>query len=175
MVVVVIAAILLAVAVPSFRTLIIKNNVESLQSGVARALNTARTEASSRNAVVVMCGRNDGATCGAGNFANGWIVFEEGNDDDPAAVGELIDVFDYQGQYTIRATGLDGAQTGRFAFNQQGFLVGAPGVFVVCEPDGDLNYARAYAVQRSGLAILLQDKDATAGPDEYQGLAITCS
>lgn len=181
MIVVVIAAILLAVAVPSFRTLVVRNNVESLQTAMGRALNTARSEAASRNTRVVMCASTDGATCATGasaNFGGGWIVFEDrvgdGVRDAAAATGEeLIDAFRYDGNYPLRALDSAGAKVTSFAFNQQGYLTTSVAVIFACEPERDMKYTRGLGVQRSGLVIKIND--ATAPKEETLGVTFNCT
>lgn len=181
MIVVVVAAILLAVAVPSFRTLVVRNNVESLQTAMARALNTARSEAASRNVRVVMCASTDGKACATGSeatFSGGWIVFEDRNnngevDGVDGASEVVIDAYRYTGNYPIRALAVGDQELGKFEFNQQGYLTSTPGVIFACEPKSDMKYTRGLNVQRSGLVVKIND--ATAGPEATAGVTIKCS
>lgn len=165
MVVVSIAAILMAVAVPSFSSLIKRNNIESLQSGLARALNTARSEAASRNVRVVVCASADQATCG-GSLDDGWIVFEDRNGDGARSATvadgeELLNVYAHSGSYRILGLDNNGAAMNRIAFNQQGFLAAGEqgGALYVCEPEGDAAYTRGLWIQRSGLVAKAVAKD----------------
>ena len=87
MVVITISAILIAMAVPSFRTMIRSNEISSATNSVVAGLDVSRSEAIRRNTVVTMCRSIDAATpnpacssAASGNFANndwavGWIVF----------------------------------------------------------------------------------------------------
>lgn len=61
MIVVIIATILAALALPAFRTYFIRNNLSSSANGLLAAMNTARMEAIKRNAYV----RVDPAKCSA--------------------------------------------------------------------------------------------------------------
>ncbi len=156
MIVIVIAAILITIAAPSFSSLIKKNNVEAMQSKLASAISTARTEAASRNKVVAICPSTDGATCTASaNWDRGWVVFEDANQDQSTTDEEVIDVYEYAGDYTMRSSGLT-----YLSFNSQGFLLnGTANTIVICEPDGTTSYARGIYVNASGLVIKTQDTD----------------
>lgn len=76
MVVVAIAAILAAIAAPSFTGLINDTRQSSLASQLSGDLQRARSEAIKRNARVVFCVRNSAGTdCGTGtNWQNGWLI-----------------------------------------------------------------------------------------------------
>ena len=72
-----IVAILMAFAIPNFRTLI-QNYTQSTQANnLVFALNYARSEAVKQDARINICASPDGATCSAGatNWAIGWMVF----------------------------------------------------------------------------------------------------
>lgn len=165
MIVIVIAAILLAVAVPSFDDLITRNSVESLQTKVSSAVATARTEAASRNTPVAVCATKTGTDCdGAGtatdnNWPTGWIVFEDPNQDGDFDKDneEPIDVYLYEGAYTFRVQN-QGGNVNSFSFTPQGFLRAATNVLIrVCEPDKRPRYARALYVNASGLVMKSRD------------------
>lgn len=84
------AVILLAVGVPSFRTVIQNNRLTSGTNDLVSALNLARSEAVTRGLRVTVCKSADQATCdtsGSG-WEQGWIVFTDENnnaDYDPSA------------------------------------------------------------------------------------------
>jgi type IV fimbrial biogenesis protein FimT len=87
MVVITISVILVAMALPSFRTMIRSSEISSATNSVVAGLDVARSEAIRRNTVVTMCRSTDAASpnpgcssAASGNFANndwavGWIVF----------------------------------------------------------------------------------------------------
>jgi type IV fimbrial biogenesis protein FimT len=160
MVVIIIAAILLTIAVPSFSTLIKRNNVDSLQSKFSSSLSTARTEAASRNRIVSICGSVNETDCDGGSWNDGWIIFEDmnGNGDFDADDDVLVDVYRNNGRYTIRPSNAGDANF--ISFNSQGFMVGsADRLFIVCDPDEDEAYARGLFVNRSGLVMKTRDSD----------------
>lgn len=155
MVVIIIAAILLTIAVPSFSSLIKRNNVDSLQSKFSSALATARTEAASRNRIITICASNDAQSACSDDWNNGWIIFEDGGTrGEVAGDGSdvLIDVYRHNSAYTITAAVSD------LSFNSQGFLVNAAStLLLICDPDSDDAYARGLFVNQSGLVMKTRD------------------
>jgi len=160
MVVIIIAAILLTIAVPSFDSLIKRNNVDSLQSKLSSALSTARTEAASRNKIVTICSSKNETNCTgspAPVWNDGWVIFEDqngnGSVDLPGDV--LIDVYRNSGRYTIGSTGGQ-----NISFNAQGFMAsGSDRLLIICDPDKDAVYARGLFVNKSGLVMKTKDTD----------------
>jgi type IV fimbrial biogenesis protein FimT len=83
MVVVAIAAILMAVAVPSFRDVTERNRVSTQVNTFVGDLQLARSEAIKRGLAVSLCASSDGGSCLDNNAWNrGWIMFV-----DPATSG----------------------------------------------------------------------------------------
>lgn len=81
LVVLVIAAILSALAAPSFSSFINNTRMASAMTRLAADLNRARSEAIKRNVRVLVCVRNAAGTdCGAGaDWRNGWLVCYDGD------------------------------------------------------------------------------------------------
>ncbi len=72
-----IVAVLLAIGVPSMRSMIQRNRVSSANNDLAASIAYARTTAINRGQLVSMCPSADGSTCtSAGqDFEPGWIVY----------------------------------------------------------------------------------------------------
>jgi type IV fimbrial biogenesis protein FimT len=79
MIAITVMAILLAVAVPSYRDASLGSQLRSSANELFGSITLARSEAIKRNAVVTLCASADGATC-AGAWEQGWIVREAGGD-----------------------------------------------------------------------------------------------
>lgn len=77
MVTVTVMAVLLAIAVPTFRNTIQRNRVSSASNDMLAALSYARTTAITRSQLVSMCPSPDGTTCTSAGlaFEPGWIVY----------------------------------------------------------------------------------------------------
>lgn len=182
MVVIVIAAILLTIAVPSFDNLIRRNNVESLQTTLSSAVATARTEAASRNRVVTICASSNATDCG-NDWNKGWIVFEDrespiGARD--AAKEPLIDVYQHSGDYTFTTSTGSTAPT-ELSFTSQGFLREGqqPTLFTICEPKSNTSFARGIFVNASGLVMKTRDGNGDGVHDNpvssEQGAPLVCN
>jgi len=73
-----IIAILIGLAAPTFREFTRNNQVTATNNDLVTALNLARSEALRRGTAVTVCSSTDGLKCGvAGDWAAGWIVFQD--------------------------------------------------------------------------------------------------
>lgn len=71
-------AILLGLAVPSFREFTRNNRVTAAQNDLVTSLNLARSEALRRNRAVSVCASSDGASCAsAADWEMGWMAFTD--------------------------------------------------------------------------------------------------
>lgn len=73
----VVAGILLGIGVPSMRSMIQDNRLVTAANGLVLTLNYGRAEAIKRSAAVSLCASDDGATCTATPWQQGWIVFAD--------------------------------------------------------------------------------------------------
>ncbi len=75
MITMVILAILLSLGVPSFQSVIARNNVASAASVLSASLSLARSEAIKRGTTVTVCKSSDGSSCvTSGDWSQGWIM-----------------------------------------------------------------------------------------------------
>jgi len=65
---------LISLAYPSFRTLTQNSRMAAQINDLIADLNYTRSEAIKRRAAVTICTSSDGATCSAGNWANGRLI-----------------------------------------------------------------------------------------------------
>jgi type IV fimbrial biogenesis protein FimT len=69
-------AILVGLAIPSFRQYTANSEVTAATNDLVTAINTARSEALHRATTAAVCSSTDGATCAGGpNWTTGWIVY----------------------------------------------------------------------------------------------------
>jgi len=88
MVTVSILAIVMALAIPSFKSSVANNRSSGAGGELVTALNFTRTEAIKRGSYVSICASNNGTSClAAGNWDKGWLVFVDTATSDNAAVG----------------------------------------------------------------------------------------
>lgn len=76
MITLVIGAILLAIAIPNFTSMVHTSRAQSMADDFASALNFTRTESLKLATRVTICASKDGATC-SGAWNEGWIVFQD--------------------------------------------------------------------------------------------------
>lgn len=102
-----IAAILAAIAIPSFRSMINSSRLSSHANELVASLQLARSEAIKRNARVSVCGSANGATCGGG-WAKNWLTVLESDGSvlRANAVKEPVELSSGVARITFRADGL---------------------------------------------------------------------
>jgi type IV fimbrial biogenesis protein FimT len=75
MVTLAVAALILSLGVPGFRSFIQNNRATTHTNDLVTALNLGRSEATRRGSSVLLCSSSDGATCsGSIDWSSGWIV-----------------------------------------------------------------------------------------------------
>jgi len=86
-----VAAILLAIAVPSFSTLIKDNRQITQANDMITTLTFVRSEAIKRGSRVTVCKSSNGTSCAAsGGWEQGWIAFADANNDATLTTGEEL-------------------------------------------------------------------------------------
>lgn len=85
-----IAAILVALAAPNFREMLVKRSVQAAAEALASDMRFARSEALKRSNRTVVCRSTDGATCTAvvGSWSEGWIVFVDADSNNSVSAGD---------------------------------------------------------------------------------------
>ena len=87
-----VAAILMALAVPSFRSTIQNNRVTGQANEFVTSLTLARSEAIKRGRNATVCISSDGTSCTGSNWAGGWLVWVDSNGDGVLGAGETVRV-----------------------------------------------------------------------------------
>ena len=165
MIVLVIAAVLLAIAAPGFRTLLERNRLQSASSNLFASLMLARSEALKRNQPVWVCkGATSCETSGTdGDWDVGWIVHMDPNypstfdpnniiaTRQPLKSGDTLRVYDvsagnYSNTIDFRPDGSASAETR----------------FILCNSDADAATAREVRIGLTGRARLLSPGDTCA-------------
>jgi prepilin-type N-terminal cleavage/methylation domain-containing protein len=177
MVAILVAAILAAVALPSFRTTLQKHRLRVSVDNLQSAVQYARTEAVLRATYVSLCASADGATCStAATYETGWLVYVH-----PVATTKASDVYTTTasaGMQILRATPALNAVTARavdgavVTFGQQGQLepvasrtnASQPMALVLCAQNASSGALGANTTQVPGSRI---------GISPYGGIAST--
>ena len=139
MITIAVMAILLAIAVPSFRDVIHRNEVSSASNAILASVSYARNEAITRGQMVSMCpgDKTAGCTSGGQAYDQGWIVYTY-----PAGAASANKAYVAASSILLRSTGAQTnvsvlAQSGTIiSFGQQGQLKpGTPLVVATCYRD----------------------------------------
>ncbi|PUA27960.1 MAG: hypothetical protein B0W54_15740 [Cellvibrio sp. 79] len=76
MITLIIGAVLLAMAIPNFTSMVHSSRAQSMADDFAAALNFTRTESLKLATRVTICASSDGKSC-TGEWNEGWIIFQD--------------------------------------------------------------------------------------------------
>ena len=124
-------SIVMAIAIPSMTTFTQNDRLTTNINTLIGHLAYARSEAVKLNQQVSICVSNDTATCTAGNWQDGWIVYIDADGSNTFTAGEQV----------LRAQqALDGANTlttaigTQVTYDYRGFVTAASvGSFLLCD------------------------------------------
>ena len=156
-------AIVAAVALPSFEDITKRNRATAIANTVLSTLAYARSEAATRNASVQV------SPIAGGNWANGWQIIVDGNNDgdfvDGAGVDDVLKIYEGISNHSTLTQDLDPAGLGAIQFQPSGELGPAAAAplneqftyraLTNCNPGR--NYKRIILVSPSGIARISTD------------------
>jgi type IV fimbrial biogenesis protein FimT len=131
--VVLIAAILAVIGIPSFNYVTSSNRISTEVNGLLGDMQFARSEAIKEGQYITVCASSNGTTCsGASAWQTGWIVFVDTNDNQQVNSGEaLLRVQNtFNGTDTLASSSALSAVT----FNREGFAAGYAAAATVTLP-----------------------------------------
>jgi type IV fimbrial biogenesis protein FimT len=148
-----IAAIVMALAMPSYRYVTNSNRIAGEINGLLGDLQFARAEAIKEGFNVTVCVSQNGTSCnGATSWENGWIVFS-----DPASTGLVGANGALRVQSPFSGSDTFDASNGvnRITFNREGYAAGIPTGTLISLHDSTANTAwtRCLSVNLSGLLV----------------------
>ena len=172
MVTIVLLAILLGIAVPSFSTIVRNNRLVAHANALVGTLNSARAEAIAQKRTVTVCGSDDGNSCDATKWADGWMSFidEAGDAAFDAADDTVLRVMD-----SVPAdVELGFSSGGAVRYNSLGFAAaGSSGTFLFCDPRGS-RFARAVLVSPTGRVSTAVDTNGNDTVNDASGADVEC-
>jgi type IV fimbrial biogenesis protein FimT len=152
LVTVAIAAVLASLAVPSFRTMLVKRSVQAAADAFVSDMRYARSEAIKRSARVSVCSSSNGTSCSGGPWKDGWIVFVDADGTGAFDAGDKI-VRVQQALTTIASVTPDRSLS--FIFQPTGFAKAATQTFLFTPTGSDgASFARVVCVSMQGRAGL---------------------
>jgi type IV fimbrial biogenesis protein FimT len=128
-----VAAILAAIAAPSFADIIKSNRLTTQINELAAALNLSRSEAIKRGLTVTTCRSSDGTSC-TGSWQDGWIVFQDVDDDGVVDAGDTV-LLVHSSLSTGNTLNFTGGGN-RVAHEASGYAIGHAGTFRLCDDRG---------------------------------------
>ena len=172
MVTVTVAAVVAAIALPSYQPIVRAGRLTAQIYDFDAALNLARSEAVKRGTTVTVCPSTDQASCGASgtHWEQGWIVFVDTNNNQTVDTGEQILRAEkaLTSGYTLRGTSAT-TLASYLTANSKGAL-NATGTFVLCQ-NSTLNPSRAILVNSAGRIAIAGDDNGV--PSDASGSDIT--
>lgn len=171
-----VAAILLTVAVPSFRSLTQNNRMSTQANELTSALSLSRSEAIKRGQRITVCASTNGATCNTNNWENGWIVFSDTNGNQTVdAVDTLLRVTGaLETGKTLRSSGFSNA--GFIQYASSGLALAQnpdEGTFTLCDDRGATS-ARGVIVGATGRIKASDDSNSDGTREDIDGNNLTC-
>jgi type IV fimbrial biogenesis protein FimT len=164
-----IAAILSAVAAPSFNNIIQDNKLVTQVNSLQASLSFARSEAIKRNNFVTVCGSNDGENC-IGGWNTGRSVLVDNNLDNTVGADEpiLLVVADIASKNTLNFN------RSRVAYTGTGIARGGSnGTFTFCDNRGEIS-AKGIIVSNTGRPRLAVDRDADGIVESGSNHNVSC-
>jgi prepilin-type N-terminal cleavage/methylation domain-containing protein len=161
MIVLMIAGILLAIAVPSYQIFVKKSSQQVLSSQLLRAIELTRHEAIAKGVPVTLCKTENQTACG-GDWQSGYLVKTDEH---------VLYAFrnqTHEGKIYWRGSFGDEA----LQFSPSGFSDAENGTFWFCEKD-EKNPAWAIVVNQAGLSRLLSQNARGKIIDDH-GVALKC-
>ena len=174
MVVLAILAILVTVVAPGVQLVLRKNQLQTQITEFILGLQLTRSEAVHRNRPVSICKSSDGISCGGAsiNWEDGWIVFANIDNDDPATIDPGEPIIRVQGPLEARYTLRPSASFARYVTYIGTGVPNAPGHFVLCR-EMNLSPSEAIFVNSAGRIRKSLDANQNGIPDIPESNPIT--
>ena len=152
-----IVAILVSIAVPSFRTVTNANRISSEINGLLGDMQFARAEAVKEGRTITVCSSSNGTSCAASTtWGTGWIVFMDPNANQAVDAGESV--LRVQKSLGSGDTLVADNATKAVSFNREGFAFGLPGTVTVALHDSTANSSWTRCLQITIVGQLQTEK-----------------
>jgi len=166
-----IAGILIAVAAPSFSSLILNNRLIAQNNGLLTALSLGKSEALKRGLSVTLCKRNTaGTACNTtGSWQDGWLLFADQNNIGVIDTNDtIIRIYDVLSAGTTLSYELN-----QVTFNSLGFAENQNGSFKFCDNRG-ASYARGLIIANTGQLRQATDSNSDGIKEDNTATNFTC-
>jgi type IV fimbrial biogenesis protein FimT len=157
------AAVLTAVAVPSFKYVTTSNRITSEVNALLADTQYARAEAIREGQTVTICSSTDGATCAGSTTWNlGWIVFSDVNSDGTVDPGDTV--LRVQKAFASTDTFVANNALTELMFNREGFaFTGVNTLVALHDPTNTSGFTRCLLIT-SGTTVVSAIATSTYAP-----------
>jgi len=139
-------SILMGFAVPAMTNFVKNDRLVAQINTLAGHLAQARSAAVTRHQSIILCASDDQASCSSNDWADGWILFVDvNNDTDLTAADEILS--QYQG--LPGGSSLSGSMGSKVIYDGRGWATNTFGSFALCDDRGDA-YMKSISIQRTG-------------------------
>ncbi len=173
MITLVLGALVLTLAVPSFRTLVQSNQMTTVLNDLVTDLSLARSEAIKNGGGATACKRNAaGSACDTtADWHDGWIVFSDIDGDGTIDAGDGDAILRIH-EPLISDFNVANARN-RISYDSRGATTAFSGTFVICDDRG-ASEARALILSATGRLRRGQDSNADGTEEDGSGNEVTC-
>jgi len=165
------AAMMMAVAIPSYRSFTLNNRLVAEFNTFTSALKFARSEAIRRNVNVTICTSADGLSCGtSANWDDGWVICVEVD-----CGTEVLRVGDALSATYRLSSSSNFASNSQVTFSADGTLANddGRGAFTLCDSRGASN-AKVIIMNAIGRTQRGYDDDDDGIIDDHDGVNAVC-
>jgi type IV fimbrial biogenesis protein FimT len=170
MVTLLVLAVLLGLAVPSFRDAALSSRLTGYANDLVASVQIARSEAIKRNATVTLCASANGTSCQNVGWEEGWIILAPRQEttpaadpDDPPVVTTVMDVVDHHAPLTDEF--IIAESSGLTEMDFPPTVVGVTAAtFTVCREDPVGRQERVLDVTMTGATSVTQTQNGECPP-----------
>ncbi len=146
MVVVAIAGMAMAFAIPAMGTFIKNERLVTQINTLVGHLAYARSEAVTRRQQIILCASNNMTSCLGANWATGWILFIDADNSSTFTAGEQV----LRAKATLEGSNTLISSTGTMIiYDNRGFSPNSNGVFSLCDDRG-ATYVKSISITNTG-------------------------
>ena len=168
-----IIAVISTIAVPAWKNILKKQELNGQINSLVAMIYLARSEAIKRNQIVTICHSQDQQSCG-GSWSEGWLMFADNNADghrdnteSRLAAGTIMDGY----QLSWSAFG----PTSYMRFMRNGLTSAHNGTFKLCAENNDARFAKAVIISKTARVRLSLDTDRDGIDEDASGTNLECS
>ena len=146
MVVVAIAGMAMAFAIPAMGTFIKNERLVTQINTLVGHLAYARSEAVTRRQQIILCASNNMNTCNGADWATGWILFIDADNSSTFNAGEQV----LRAKATLEGSNTLISSTGTMIiYDNRGFSPNSNGVFSLCDDRG-ATHVKSISITNTG-------------------------